>query len=103
MRAALVRVRGGAAGAASQKARARKPYVKIWLASSVAMRPEMPRFLIDADIFPRLELALHTPDGDPWVLSLAPAMVRFIGHYPRVEGIGSDSPLLEYRIAHAAD
>jgi hypothetical protein len=59
--------------------------------------------MFDADTFPRLELALLTPEGQPWVLKLAPAMVRFIGHYPRVEGIGTDSPLLEYRIAHGAD
>ena len=66
------------------------------------MKPETPRTMFDADPAQRLELALHTADGAPWVLCVAPAMVRFIGHYPRIEGIGTDSPLLEYRIAHAA-
>jgi hypothetical protein len=67
------------------------------------MKPENPRFMFDADASPRLELAIPVPEGQPWTLVLAPAMVRFIGHYPRVEGFGSDSPLLEYRIAHIAD
>ena len=67
------------------------------------MKPEARPLMFDADLSPRLELALHTRDGAPWVLKLAPAMVRFIGHYPRIDGIGTDSPLLEYRIAHAAD
>lgn len=44
-----------------------------------------------------IELVLHDADGTPWPLVVAPEMVRFIGRYPRVEGIGGGGPLLRFR------
>ena len=46
---------------------------------------------------PRLELVLRAADGCPWTLSVSAGMERFIGHYPRVEGIDPDGPLLRFR------
>lgn len=45
----------------------------------------------------KIQLMLRTPDGGRWGVTLSDGMERFIGHYPRVPGLGSDSPLLEYR------
>ena len=50
----------------------------------------------------RLELELRLPDGSPWRLTVSPGMDRFIGHYPRVEGIDCGGPLLRFRIADPA-
>lgn len=45
----------------------------------------------------QVQLMLQDAAGDPWPLTLSPAMVRFIGRYPRVEGIGRDGGLLLFR------
>ena len=45
----------------------------------------------------KIQLMLRTPDGGRWDVTLSDGMERFIGHYPRVPGLGSDSRLLEYR------
>jgi hypothetical protein len=45
---------------------------------------------------PKVQLLLRTPGGDRWQLALSPGMERFIGHYPRVPGLGSGGPLLRY-------
>jgi hypothetical protein len=43
-----------------------------------------------------IQLMLKTPDGSRWELTLSQGMERFIGHYPRVPGLGSGGPLLRY-------
>ena len=47
----------------------------------------------------RLELVLRLPDGSPWRLTVSPGMERFIGYYPRIEGIDPGGPLLRFRVA----
>jgi len=44
----------------------------------------------------RLQLMLKTPDGRRWALTVSQGMERFIGHYPRIAGLGSGGPLLRY-------
>jgi hypothetical protein len=62
--------------------------------------PLLPAF--DAADLPRVELELRLADGSPWRLSLAGGMERFIGYYPRLEGIDGGGPLLRYRVADPA-
>lgn len=50
----------------------------------------------------RVELVLRLEDGSPWRLTLSPGMERFIGYYPRVEGIDAGGPLLRYGVADPA-
>lgn len=50
----------------------------------------------------RVELVLNTPDGRPWRLTVSPGMERFIGYYPRVEGIDPGGPLLRFALANRA-
>ena len=47
----------------------------------------------------RVELELCLDDGSPWTLTLSAGMERFIGYYPKVDGIRSDGPLLSFRAA----
>jgi hypothetical protein len=49
----------------------------------------------------RIELLLRRADGSPWRLTVSPGMERFIGSYPRVEGIDPGGPLLRFRVADA--
>ena len=49
-----------------------------------------------ADACSTIQLMLKTPDGRRWALTLSQGMERFIGHYPRVAGLGSGGPLLRY-------
>lgn len=51
---------------------------------------------------PRVELLLHLPDGAPWRLSVSAGIERFIGHYPRLDGIAAAGALLEYRAISTA-
>ncbi|MEA3062228.1 MAG: hypothetical protein QOJ94_2009 [Sphingomonadales bacterium] len=44
----------------------------------------------------RIQLMLKTPAGARWALTVSQGMERFIGHYPRVAGLGSGGPLLRY-------
>jgi hypothetical protein len=44
----------------------------------------------------RVQLRLKTPEGAGWSLTVSRGMERFIGHYPRVPGLGSGGPLLRY-------
>ena len=44
-----------------------------------------------------VELVLHDADGSLWPLRVSPEMVRFIGRYPRIDGIGGDAALLRFR------
>jgi hypothetical protein len=44
----------------------------------------------------KVQLLLRTPDGAGWDLTLSCGMERFIGHYPRVAGLRSGGPLLQY-------
>ena len=50
----------------------------------------------------RLELTLRLADGRPWRLTLSPGMERFIGYYPRIEGIDAGGPLLRFVVADPA-
>jgi hypothetical protein len=56
--------------------------------------------MFSASVAPRVELLLWRPDGDPWIVSFSPGIERFIGHYPRLGGIMSDGPLLEFQTVH---
>ena len=51
---------------------------------------------------PRVELLLRQPDGAPWQLNVAAGIERFIGYYPRLDGIAASGPLLEYRAVSTA-
>ncbi|HEX8449579.1 MAG TPA: hypothetical protein VF652_08310 [Allosphingosinicella sp.] len=46
---------------------------------------------------PLVELSLQTRDGSPWRLTMSAGMERFIGYYPKVDGIDSGEPLLAFR------
>ncbi|HEX8307858.1 MAG TPA: hypothetical protein VF645_05505 [Allosphingosinicella sp.] len=48
-----------------------------------------------------LELLLRLEDGTDWRLRFSAGMQRFVGHYPLVEGLGCDGPLLSFRSASA--
>lgn len=50
----------------------------------------------------RVELVLRREDGSPWRLTVSRAMERFIGYYPRVEGIDAGGPLLRFTVADPA-
>lgn len=50
----------------------------------------------------RLELVLRLADGSPWRLTVSSGMERFIGYYPRVDGIDAGGPLLSFRVANPA-
>ncbi|HEX8572834.1 MAG TPA: hypothetical protein VF759_08790 [Allosphingosinicella sp.] len=50
----------------------------------------------------KIRLQLRTPDGRGWGLTLSNGMERFIGHYPRVAGLGSGGPLLRYESIEGA-
>ena len=53
---------------------------------------------------PKIQLMLRTREGRGWELSLSEGMERFIGHYPRVAGLGSGGPLLCYEpVGHRRD
>ena len=45
----------------------------------------------------QLRLNLRTPEGGAWDLTVSAGMERFIGHYSKVPGLASDSPLLDYQ------
>ena len=64
------------------------------------MQPFLPRSL--AAQAARVELRLRLPDGAPWVLSVSAGVERFIGPYPRLGGIMSDGPLLEFETVQPA-
>jgi hypothetical protein len=66
------------------------------------MRPDPSRPFFRAAAAQRIELMLYRADGAPWVLSVSPGIERFIGHYPRLDGIEARTPLLEYRVVQAA-
>jgi hypothetical protein len=51
---------------------------------------------------PRLELVLRLADGSPWRLSVSPGIERFIGVYPRIDGIDAGGPLLRFQAAGPA-
>ena len=61
-----------------------------------------PAFLSAAADPGRVELILRLADGSPWRLTLSRGMERFIGYYPRVEGIDCGEPLLRFRVADPA-
>lgn len=50
----------------------------------------------------RVELVLRLEDGSPWRLTVSAGVERFIGYYPRVEGIDGGEPLLRFRAADPA-
>lgn len=63
------------------------------------MAPNLSTRAADA---PRVELLLRLPDGAPWRLNVSAGVARFIGHYPRLDGIAASGPLLEYRAVSTA-
>ena len=64
------------------------------------MQPFLPRsFAAEAA---RVELRLRRADGALWVLSVSAGVERFIGYYPRIDGIVAEGVLLEYRPTQAA-
>lgn len=67
-----------------------------WMDMSSAMRTGLPR------PGSKVQLLLRAQDGTCWGLTLSCGMERFIGHYPRVAGLGSGGPLLRYRRHEAA-
>jgi hypothetical protein len=44
-----------------------------------------------------VELLLRLEDGSPWRLTVSAGMERFIGYYPKVDGIDGGGPLLDFR------
>ena len=67
------------------------------------MRMDVSKFLLGASRTPRVELVLHLADGTPWTLTITPGIERFIGYYPRLDGIHCGAPLLEYHRVQPAD
>ena len=61
------------------------------------MRPDSPSTAAAA----RLELVLYDEDGARWALRVSPGIERFIGAYPRLDGIHAEGPLLEFRTVYA--
>jgi hypothetical protein len=51
---------------------------------------------------PRVELSLRREDGSPWTLTMSAGMERFVGYYPKVDGIDSGQPLLDFRTINPA-
>lgn len=49
-----------------------------------------------------LELVLLCEDGSDWRLTVSVGIDRFIGHYPLVDGLDADGPLLRFRVIDAA-
>jgi hypothetical protein len=60
-----------------------------------------PAFLPALTARPRVELLLCLDDGRPWALTVSAGMERFIGYYPKVDGLRSDGPLLTFQPADA--
>ena len=50
----------------------------------------------------RVELVLRLADGSPWRLTVSQGMERFIGYYPRIDGIDAGGPLLRFEAASPA-
>lgn len=44
-----------------------------------------------------VELVLRLPDGRPWSLTFSPGIERFIGYYPRLDGVDPGGALLSFR------
>lgn len=61
-----------------------------------------PAFLSAVAANPRVELLLRLEDGSPWRLSVSAGMERFIGYYPRVDGIDPGAPLLSFQAVDPA-
>lgn len=49
-----------------------------------------------------MELVLRLEDGSPWTLTASAGMERFIGRYPRVDGLNPGGPLLRFRMSDPA-
>jgi hypothetical protein len=50
----------------------------------------------DAADVARVDLVLRLPEGEPWIVSFSPGIERFIGHYPRLDGIAPEGTLLTF-------
>ena len=44
----------------------------------------------------RVDLVLRLPEGEAWTVSFSPGIERFIGHYPRLDGIAPEGTLLSF-------
>ena len=42
-------------------------------------------------------MVLRTPEGGEWAVTVSAGVERFIGLYPRLDGITSGEPLLRFR------
>lgn len=60
------------------------------------MKSGAPPMILPAALAPRVELVLLAPDGAPWRVTFSPGIERFIGHYPRLNGIESGGALLTF-------
>ncbi|PSJ38394.1 hypothetical protein C7I55_18280 [Sphingomonas deserti] len=47
----------------------------------------------------RVELVLTSCTGAPWHLSVSRGVERFIGRYPRIDGLVAEGALLQFRTA----
>lgn len=52
---------------------------------------------------PAFALVLRRADGSAWPLTFSAGIERFIGAYPRVEGLCAEGELLRYARAARAD
>ena len=52
--------------------------------------------MFSATVFPRVALRLTRPDGSPWSVDFSPGIERFIGPYPRVDGMACDGTRLAF-------
>ena len=52
--------------------------------------------MLPAALAPRVALVLNGLDGAPWRVTFSPGVERFIGHYPRLDGIARGGPLLTF-------
>jgi hypothetical protein len=50
----------------------------------------------DTAVVERVDLVLRLPEGEAWIVSFSPGIERFIGHYPRLDGIAPDGTLLTF-------
>lgn len=61
-----------------------------------------PAFLPAIAASPRVELALRLEDGSEWRLTVSAGIDRFIGYYPRVDGLDAGGPLLRFKAVSSA-
>ena len=58
--------------------------------------------MFSATVLSRVELRIAHPDGSPWSVDFSPGIERFIGAYPRIEGLVPDGALLAFERVETA-